>query len=780
MGAVAVSATNPDIVWAGTGEGTNRNSVAWGDGVYKSVDGGQTWSHMGLEKTLQISKILIDPKNPNVVTVAALGNLWGPNQERGVYRSTDGGVTWERTLFVDENTGAVDLARDPSNPRNLLCAMYQRRRLPWDFISGGPGSGLYRSTDGGKNWHKVTRGIPEGNLGRIGLSYFYKNPRVVTATIEYKGAEKDRPSDNGSVKDYAGGTFRSTDGGESWKRISYVNPRPFYFSIPRQDPQNINRFYIPSDHISYTEDGGKTFRTLGRSVHPDFHAWWIEPTDDNHMIVGCDGGVYQTRDKGKTWEHLNDLAIGQYYAVAFDYRTPYWVYGGLQDNGSWGIPTQTRHGGTAFWDADNVGGGDGFHAQVDPTDWGTVYTESQNGGMIRYDLKNGGARALRPRLEGERLRFNWSTPFILSPHNPRTLYVGANRLMKSVDRGDTWRPISPDLTTNDKDETKAAGSLGVTSDNSGAENHCTIITISESPRKEGLIYVGTDDGQVQVTQDGGETWQNVTANIPGLPANTWCSRVLASKWALGRVYATFDGHRSSDFKPYAFVSEDYGKTWKALSAGLPDGDCLYVITEGEKNPDLLYLGSEKALRYSFDRGATWGRMNTKFPTVAVHDLVVHPRDLDLIVATHGRSLWTIDVSGLEQLSADKMKQDVVLMKPQDVLSLGGGGGQSWDGDGIFLAANSQPGTRIMYYLKSPAKDVKLNIASASGESSDDLTASRDAGLNVIPWNGRIYGRLATGDYRVTLTVDGKVYTTSVSVEGLPADGSGAQNQGDGD
>jgi len=779
IGAVAVSATDPNIVWVGTGENSSRNSVAWGDGVYKSTDGGVSWTNVGLKDSMHIGRIVIDPKNPNVVFVGALGRLWGPNQERGVYKTTDGGKSWDRSLYVDDKTGVIDLEMNPNNNREIFAAMWQRLRKPYDFISGGSGSGLYKSSDSGKTWRHITKGLPNTNFGRIGLSFFRKNPKILIGTFEYKPdrkaeeAEKPpakRPSDGGEVKNYAGGTYKSTDGGESWKRLNFLNPRPFYFSTPEQDPSDENRIYILGDNLWVSDDAGKTFRTPSIRVHPDHHAFWIDPNDSYHILDGNDGGLFVSRDKGLAWEQLNQLPIGQFYAVAVDMRRPYWIYGGLQDNSCWGIPTQTRHNGIAFYDSVALGGGDGFHVQVDPNNWSTVYSESQGGSISRTDLLTGQSRGIRPRLQGERIRFNWSTPFILSPHNPHTLYMGGNFLFKTVDRGDHWVPISKDLTTNDPSK-QHAGDLSVTPENTGAETHCTIITISESPLKEGLIWTGSDDGQVNVTRNGGATWTNVTYNIPGLPSNTWCSRVLASKWVEGRAYATFDGHRGNDFKPYLYVTEDYGKTWKPLVSGLPNNDCLYVVIEGEKNRDLLYLGSEMSLRVSLDLGQTWTRFRTKFPTVAVHDLLVHPRELDLVIGTHGRSIWTLDVSGLEQLSKDDLSKDVVVTTPQDVLLFARNGSDGWEGDRYYVAPNSQPGTHIMYYLKKPAKDVSVVVSDIKGDRTQEYTGSTDVGLNVVTWSGRLDGRMASqGDYKITVKVDGKEYVAAVHVEDVSSKG----------
>lgn len=773
LGAVAVDPNNPDVVWVGTGEDTSRNSVAWGDGVYKSIDGGKTWKNVGLKESMHVGDIYVDPKNPDTVYVGALGRLWGSNPERGLYKTTDGGKSWNQILKSDENTGVIRIEPHPKDTRTFLVVLWERRRFAYDFISGGPGSALLKTTDGGKSFKKITKGIPSGTIGRIGLQYCRTKPNVLYATIEHKPAppkpeekkdEKMPATPAPQARMNGGGTFRSDDGGESWKQVNTLNPRPFYFSLPIVDPNNPETVYLWGANWYKSVDGGKTFKSQPGNVHPDFHDIWINPNDSNWILAGHDGGLSQSRDGGVTWDHLNGMPLAQYYAVAVDQRKPYWIYGGLQDNQCWGLPTQTSTGGVSFFHTVSLGGGDGFYCQVDPQEWWTVYSESQGGSMVRTDLKSGAARSIQPRIQGERLRFNWNTPFMLSPHNGRTIYAGANKLFKSVNRGDSWVAISPDLTTNDPEKLKA-GQRSVTPEATGAEMHCTIVTVGESPIKPGLLYVGTDDGLVHVSQDDGKTWTNLTPNIPDLPKNTWCSRVRPSKWVEGRVYATFDGHRNNDFKPYVYQSNDFGRTWVKLHESLPEGDSVYVITEGLQNPNLLFLGSEMSLRVSLDLGKTWGRVRNTFPTVAVHDLLIHPRDGDLVIGTHGRGLYTLDVTGLEALTETALKADVVLGKPQTVLNIGRTTGSEWEGDKLFVARNTQPGTKIFYHLAKKPGTVKLKVTSADGARSVELTPTSEVGLNVVTWNGRVEGRtVIPGDYRVVLTVDGKEYVSSVRVE----------------
>ncbi|MBI5706317.1 MAG: hypothetical protein HZC36_04935 [Armatimonadetes bacterium] len=781
LGAVDVSQKDPNLVWIGTGEQNSRNSVSWGDGAYKSTDGGKTWQDMGLKATRHISQVIVDPKDNDTVYVAALGKLWGTNEERGVFKTTDGGKTWQHVLKIDEKTGVVDMVMDPSNNRVLFAAAYQRIRLPWNYISGGPGSALYKSSDAGKTWRKISKGMPEGTYGRIGIDIHRNDPRKMIMQIEASTPNADPTL----APTPTGGVFYSEDRGESWTKMSSRSYRYFYFTIPRYDPNNENRIYTPDVQIFVSDDKGKTMRNFPTSVHVDHHAMWINPNDSNHILIGEDGGVGQTRDGGATWEHLNYMAIGQFYACSFDMRKPYYVYGGLQDNGSWGGPTQTARGSVAFWDWYGVGGGDGFYTQNDPDDWGVVYSESQGGAAGMVNLRTGERRNLRPaRPEGEPpYRFNWNTPIELSPHNPRIVYLGGNKIFRSLDRGAGMTAISPDLTTNDT--TKKPGPPSVTWDRTGAENYCTVITISESGAKAGVIWGGTDDGKIWVTQDFGATWSSVAENLPAeVPRNSYVSRVQASKYAAGRCYVTLDNHRIDDISTYVFVTEDFGKTWKKIVNGMRTDEPCHVVREGTQNPDLLLVGTEYGIYVSLDRGENWTKYK-EFPTVPVHDIRIHPRELDAVIATHGRSIWTLNISALEELIKANTDKDVFLARPQNVYIMNPRSGQqdNWDGDRIWAARNTQPGTDICYYFKADQTgDVTITVTDVDGNTvGQQLTGYRAAGMHVQRWTpGGGFGggpgggqrrRFGPGDYKVTLKVGDKTYTTTIHVENASDQGS---------
>jgi len=506
IGDVTVCPSNPDIVWVGTGEPNNRQSSSWGDGVYRSNDAGKTWTNMGLKDTHHIGRIAVHPTNPDIAYVAALGHLWGPNKERGLFRTMDGGKTWENTLFIDENTGCVDVAIDPESPNTLYAAAYQRRRRGWGFSGGGPQGGLYKTTDGGGNWVKLTNGLPEGITGRIGIDIYRSNPNIVYVIFEHK----------------TGGVFRSEDKGLTWEKMSSTNPRPMYYSKIRIDPNNDQRIWVLGASMYVSEDGGKNFRTdYVRRIHGDHHAMWINPDNSAHMIVGSDGGIYFSYDRGKTWDFVNSLPVGQFYEIGFDMRKPYHVYGGLQDNGSWGGPSATWYSlGITNEDWLRIGGGDGFYTQVDPTDHTTIYAESQTGYLFRFDLNSGESKMIRPEPKDrkETYRFNWNSPILISPHNPKKIYCGGNKLFISEDRGETWVETVDLTTQQDREKLPLMGVLpdkNTLSRHDGIAFYGDIVTISESPLKEGILYVGTDDGNLQVSQDGGQTWKNVIRHLMG-------------------------------------------------------------------------------------------------------------------------------------------------------------------------------------------------------------------------------------------------------------------------
>jgi photosystem II stability/assembly factor-like uncharacterized protein len=751
IGAVAVSQRDPNVVWAGTGEPSSRNSALFGNGLYKSTDGGKTWACVGLRESKQIGKIAIHPKNEDVVLVAALGQLWGPNEERGLYRTEDGGKTWRKVIDAGPKAGAVDVAFDPKDPSVVLAATWERIRMPHDFASRGPGSALWRSTDGGRTFSKVTRGLPEGPLGRIGLSFHRADPRLVVATVDAK----------------LGGVFVSQDRGASWEFRNRLNPRPFYFSTPCFDPADRNRIYLLGVNFHVSEDQGRTFRELPAKAHPDHHAIWIDPRDTAHVLVGHDGGLSETRDRGRTWRMLDSMAIGQFYAVAVDMRKPYYVYGGLQDNGSWGGPSQTREGGVAAWHWYGVGGGDGFHVQVEPENWEWVYVESQGGALQRLNQATGETAFIRPRPpQGEQYRFNWSSPLQISPHNSSTIYFGGNKVFKSTDRGKNWKVMSPDLTTDDKAKQRPPQGDSV---DSGAERHCTIVTLSESPLKPGVLWVGTDDGLLHVTTDDGATWREVSSRLPGAPRGTWVSRVRPSKFKEGRCYVTLDGHRTNDYSPYVYVTEDMGETWTKITNGLDNDDCCYVIEEGRLNQDLLFLGTERGLWASMDRGKSWTRYTTgAFPNARVDDLVIHPRELDLVVGTHGRSIWIVPVQPLEHLSSEALAKDVFVAPPQTVYLLGRVSQPSpWRGD-TWMSRNTQPGTIVAYYLRTETSSkVVVSFMDASGKELAKLDGTGKAGLNTVTWrpNRRVLNA-RTGDVTVVVKIGDQEHRAALRIEDL--------------
>ncbi len=737
IGDVTVFQANPNVVWAGTGEPQNRQSSQYGCGVFKSTDGGRTWTDVGLADTRHIAKIALHPGDPDMAYAAAVGHLFGPNEERGVFRTTDGGASWQRVLYVDEDTGAIDMVMDPSDPRTLFAAMYQRRRTAFGFSAGGGGSGLYRTTDGGDSWTELTNGLPNGDKGRIGIDVHRRNGNLVYALVESRGAGR--------------GLYKSTDRGESWEKVSDRNPRPMYFSMVRIDPNNPERIYLGGVRFSASDDGGRTWweGDAAEGVHVDHHALWIDPGNSDYLVLGNDGGVATSFDGGRTWRHHNNIAIGQFYEIGVDMSDPYRVCGGLQDNSSWCAPNETVTGyGLRNRDWIDVWGGDGFYNQFDPDNPNILYTESQGGNSGRVDLSTGEVLTMRPSLppdpdaeEGEerRYRYNWNAPIVVSVHNSSTVYVANNHLMRSRDRGATWEEASPDLTKGiDRDSLEIMGALvtdSTLSRHDGISTYGNVTTVDESPLSPDVIYVGTDDGNVQVTRDGGATWTNVAGNVPGLPDRSYVSRIDASHHVAGRVYATFDRHWDDDYAPYVFASEDFGATWRRISNGLPEWS-VNVVREHPRSPDLLFLGNEVGVFASVDRGESWHRMGG-LPTVPVDDLVVHPRDNDLVVGTHGRSIWILDdLAPLQQIAEggafDRQAHLFPVATATQRFRLGG---WPFKGD-VYEAENPPDGAVVRYWLAEGVDSVKLVVTSAMGEEVRELEATVEAGMNMVVWDMR--------------------------------------------
>ncbi len=790
IGDMAIAPSDPSIIYVGTGESNNRQSSSWGNGVYKSLDGGRTWQHLGLEATHHIGRVVVHPNDPNVVYVAAAGRLWGPSKERGVYKSTDGGKTWNLVLFINEDTGVNDIAIDPESPDTLYAGAYQRRRTVFGFNGSGPHGALYKTTDGGANWRKLTRGLPYekgGEVGRIGVTIYRRNPAIVYALVEHRD----------------GGVFRSEDKGETWTRMSSVNPRPMYYSKFQIDPNNDLRIWVMGASMYYSEDGGRTFVTNRvQRIHGDYHAMWINPRDSNHMIVGSDGGIHWSYDAGRTWDFVNTIPLGQFYEVGADMQKPYRVCGGLQDNGSWCGPSSTLYArGITNDEWVNVGGGDGFYVKIDPTDPDILYSESQDGNLSRRNLKTGESKSIRPReAEGEaRYRFQWNSPIVISAHDPKTIYYGGNFLFKSPDRGDSWTKASPDLTTGvDRNKLPIMGKVpdrDTLSRHDGVQHFPCITTISESPRSPQVIWVGTDDGNLQVTRDGGRTWKNVADRVPGVPKGTYVSRVEASHHAEGTAYVTFDGHRSDDFEIYVFMTTDYGETWKNIGAGLPrNRGIANVIREHHRNPDLLFVGTEYGAYVSFDRGASWARIKMNLPTVPVDDILIHPRDNDLIFGTHGRSIWILDdITPLEQLNAKVLDSDLYLFDIRPAIQWRLYNHKASTGHKIYISPNAPNGALIHYYLKAALPEserVRITILDRQGREVRHMFCGgpgtppcrAEAGINRAVWDFRQDSPVPPAPGAPPAAgprVDPGEYTVRVDVVPAPQAGSSAGDD-DGD
>lgn len=738
VGDIAVNQSDPDVIWVGTGEATSRNSVTIGDGVYKSADGGKTWEHMGLKETRHISRIVIDRENPNTVYVAALGHLWGKNKERGIYKTTDGGKTWEKVLYVNENTGFADLVMDPSDSLILYAAAWDYQRYPYYFYSGGQGSGIYKTEDAGETWKRLVRDLPEGIIGRIGLDVSRSSPNVVYALIEHED----------------GGIWRSEDKGVTWSRTCdnetfiKVNFRPFYYSQIRVDPSDDEVVYVFSGGLFVSNDRGQKFKAISSGTHPDHHALWIDPKNPQHLIDGNDGGIDITYDQGAHWRPIKHMALAEVYQVGFDMRDPYYVYCGLQDNGVWGGPSNSLDSGgiiNEHWNS--VGGGDGFYCEVDPTDYNIVYGNSQMNGLYRYNLELDRSKDIKPMapLDEPPYRFNWNSPVLISPHDHSTIYTGGNYLFKSEDQGYSWEIVSPDLSTNDPSKLRDSGGL-ITPDNTGAEVHCTIYTIAESPLEKGVIWCGTDDGNVQITRNGGENWKNVVENIPDLPPHTWCTRIEASHFDAGTAYAAFDGHRSDDYAAYLYKTTDFGETWTSIKGNLPFG-WIHVVREDLRNKNLLFVGMEFGIYASLDGGETWFSLNNNLPTVAVRDIAVHPRENDLIIGTHGRGIWIMDdIRPLQEMTEE------VLNKPYYVFSVRPATKRfiSFRGDSssgaVYSGENPEYGLSInVYFKEKPSGKNRIFIKNKDGQEIYQMRVLNKEGVRRYMWNLQFVPRTEEGE-----------------------------------
>ncbi|NNJ89050.1 MAG: hypothetical protein HKP53_06585 [Eudoraea sp.] len=727
IGAVAIQQSNPSVIWAGTGEGNPRNSLNGGYGIYKSLDGGKSWMAMGLEKTRHIHRIIIDPSDPNTVYVGAIGSPWGEHPERGVFKTSDGGKSWSKVLFVNNRTGVADLVMDPTNPNKMFAAMWEHKRDPWFFKSGGPGSGLYMTHDGGANWKKISEedGFPKGELGRIGVAVARSKPSVVYALVEAK----------------KNALYKSEDGGFKWKKIndkSDIGNRPFYYSEIYVDPQNENRVYSVFTYVNVSEDGGKNFSELmpaygvTNGVHPDHHAWWIHPEDGHFMIDGNDGGMNITRDRGESWRFIGNLPVGQFYHISTDNEFPYNVYGGMQDNGSWRGPAyvwKAQGIRNSYWQ--EIAFGDGFDVVPDKDDSRYGYAMSQQGFVSRYDHITGNNYTVGPTPPNDStvLRFNWNAGIGQDPFDNNTVYFGSQFVHKSTNKGLTWEVISADLTTNDPEKLKQSESGGLTMDATGAENHCTILVIEPSPLERNMLWVGTDDGRVHITQNGGANWSEVTQNIKGLPKGSWIPQIKASTSNRGEALLIANDYRRFNYIPYAYRTRDYGKTWERIVDQADVQSYTLSIVEDPENSNLLFLGTDDGLYVSFDAAKKWQKWTEGFPTVSTKDLTIHPREHDLVIGTFGRAAWVLDdIRPLRAVAADPgvLSKEIKVFDPPTAYqaSYQQPTGSRFGADALYNAENKEDGAMITYFLKEghkkaePKKDSEDKMEE-EGENDED-------------------------------------------------------------
>jgi photosystem II stability/assembly factor-like uncharacterized protein len=728
IGALAVDPNRPDIIWAGTGEGNPRNSLTNGMGVYKSLDGGKTWKCMGLEQTSNIHRIIVNPLNSDIVYVGAIGNPWGPNKERGLYKTTDGGKTWAQILYNGVTVGVSDMVMDPSNPDKLFVGMWNHQRWPWFFNSGGPGSGLYMTLDGGASFTRITNGIPD-ETGRIGLAISTNRPDYVYAYVEAK------PS----------AIYRSTDGGFRWEKRGEqgIGNRPFYYAEIHIDPQNENRLYTLFSGVNMSEDGGLTFPyRVAETVHLDHHAWWINPTNPRHMIEGNDGGLAITYDMGKNWRHITNLALGQFYHVTVDMEMPYNIYGGLQDNGSWRGPAyKWVNGGILNEDWDFLIGGDGFDALPVAGDPRYCYAQSQGGAVRRMDILTGAGTSIRPTGgPNERLRFNWNAAIAQDPFDNNTIYFGSQFVHKSTDRGDNWVRISQDLSTNDPEKQKSSTSGGITRDATGAEVHCTVITISPSPVQKGVIWAGTDDGNVQVTTDGGGTWTNVSPNIKGAPAAAWIPQVTASLYNAGEAFVVLNNYRVGDNSAHLYQTKNFGKTWERIVDDTKVWGHVLCFVQDPVEPKLMFSGTEFGLYVSFDGGKVWNKWVNGYPTVSTYDLVIHPREHDLIIGTFGRAIWVLDdirpLRNVASSGGSTLNSKVTAIEPpQGVMaSTKNNPGYYFRGDALYEGENRPVSAMLTAYVSEDSDEqLKVEILNENDVVIRDMSVNVRKGFNRLTW-----------------------------------------------
>jgi photosystem II stability/assembly factor-like uncharacterized protein len=797
IGALAIAPSNSEIVWVGTGDASCTRSANPGNGIYKSVDGGANWKHMGLPDSQHIARIVIHPTNPDIVYVAVMGHLFSTNEERGVFKSTDGGVTWKKVFYLNERTGVVDLVIDRSYPNTLYAATYECMRRPWRLEDGGPASGIYKTTDGGSGWKQLAGGLPAGTIGRIGLDLYQKDPKILYAVVDNRNKSSAAPATPQSpgtpaVERLMGGeVYRTDDGGLTWSKTNSARDdvgrkTGYAFNQLRIDPNNPDRVFITGSSITSSEDGGKTWAGLTgpqgnrvfRRAFGDFRTMWIDSQNSDRMMAGSDGGVCTSYDGGKTCDHLTNLPLGEVYALTVDMEDPYNIYAGLQDHESWKGPSNGWTGGVGLADWVTVGTGDGMYNQVDPTDSRWVYNTQEFGRPGRYDQQTRTRKLIVPtRPAGQpMLRFNWVAPIRLSPHDPKTLYAGAQALLRSRDRGDHWEEISPDLTTNDPSKISLPGA---------AIQHCTIVTISESPVTAGLIWVGTDDGKVQVTKDAGAAWTDVTANIAraGGPEDAWVTRVFASNSHAGTAYVAKSRLRQDDFRAFLYKTTDYGATWNSINGNLPNRS-INVVFEDYRNSNLLFIGNDAGVYVTIDGGGHWLALKGNMPTVPVTDLIIHPRESDLVVGTYGRGIWIINIGVLRELNETVLSEDVHFfsVQPRSRRNEGAVGNYRLLGDRQLVTPNEPNGLVLVYYLKEqPKEKVTLTINGADGATLRTLEGTNKAGINRVTFGLSGFNpqpppegdsrpgppgglrEIPPGDYQVTLSVGEKKLTQKARV-----------------